>query len=94
MDFNKALIINRLIMALLESKYPDVGPGCFTPPDERYYRQLSLATKMAEAVLGNEAPSTEWIKGFIKHCYDMIEARTAKSKNENRRSTKKVPQKV
>ena len=91
MDFNKTIIINRLIMALIESKYQGLGPGVFTPPDERYYLQLEYDTEGAELMLGDKAPSTKWIKGFIEHCHTMIEARTAKGDNENRRSTKKVP---
>lgn len=48
--------VNKKIMALIKSKYPEDFPDEYNTPESRYYKRLELDTEEAEQYLKNNKP--------------------------------------
>lgn len=57
MDLAKTIILNRMVMALIKSKYTGSEMVGFTAPDRRYYQQLDRENELAIRILGRKAPT-------------------------------------
>lgn len=56
MRISTNVVVNKKIMALIKSKYPEDFPGAYNTPESRYYRRLNLDTEEAEQYLKNNKP--------------------------------------
>ena len=90
MDLGKIIIINRMIMELIESKYLSPIPVGYTEPDRRYHQQLDQDIKNAIAMLGSEAPMSGQIAKYNTEIHGIVERLEKGGSHKNRRSPSQV----
>ena len=58
MDLKSTVAVNKKILMLIESKYPDPPSTWTNTPETRYYRRVSMDTTQAQQALEHGGLST------------------------------------